>query len=258
LSPDDAGRAIGAQGSDLRGLEDGRASFLMRDMVGLCRLYGVTDQSQRVMLLGLARRANHGEWWHPYRDVIPSWFARYLGLEQAACVVRSYEVEFVPGLLQTSEYARAVLALGPAETPQAAERRLDLRMRRQEILHQRQNFHLWAVIDEAALRRPAGSRTVRRTQLRWLLDACDLPAVTVQVLPSHRAGPAAPRGPFTLVRLPERQLQDVAYLEYHATADYLDAPGDLDFCRQLMDHLAVQAWPPGATRELLTGILREI
>jgi hypothetical protein len=258
LSPDDAGRAIGAQGSDLRGLEDGRASFLMRDMVGLCRLYGVTDQSQRVMLLGLARRANHGEWWHPYRDVIPSWFARYLGLEQAACVVRSYEVEFVPGLLQTSEYARALLALGPAEAPQAAERRLDLRMRRQEILHQRQNFHLWAVIDEAALRRPVGSKAVMRAQLRWLLDACDVPAVTVQALPSALAGPSAPRRPFTLVRLPERQLDDVAYLEHQTTARYLDEPGDLDFCRQLMDYLAIEAWPPDPTRELLAAILRAI
>lgn len=136
LSREDAGQAIGIPGPEIIRLEEGRSGFMMRDVVGLCALYGVGDQTERVMLLELARWGNSPEWWHPYRDVIPPWFEQYLGLEQAASVIRCYEAQFIPGLLQIPGYARAVFALGHRNAPQREiERRLELRMRRQDILH---------------------------------------------------------------------------------------------------------------------------
>ena len=215
LSCEAAGQAIGVPAPEISRLEQGRAGFRMRDLVGLCTLYGVTDQIERVTLLGLARRANSPEWWHVYRDVIPPWFERYLGLEQAASVIRSYEVQFIPGLLQTREYARAVLALGHRNAPQRDfERRVELRMRRQDVLH-----------------RPR---------------------------PVHLGGHPAAGGPVTVLRLPERQLPDVAYLEQLTSARYCDQPAEPEYYRHTMDRLAIQAATAGHPGAILSGILGDI
>src|SRR6266851_1853334 len=246
LSHDEAGQAIGIPGTEITRLEQGRSGFMMRDVAGLCALYRVSDQTERVMLLELARRGNSPEWWHPYRDVIPPWFEQYLGLEQAASIIRCYEVQFIPGLLQTPDYARAVFALGRRNAPQREiERRLELRMRRQDVLHRREPPHLWAVIDEAALRRPIGGAQVMRAQLRHLI-AADMPHVTIQVVPFRLGGHPAVGGPVTVLRLPERQLPDVAYLEQLTSARYYcDQPSEPEYYRHTLDLLAIQAAEAG-------------
>jgi transcriptional regulator with XRE-family HTH domain len=258
LSDEQAGQAIGASVSVISNLEQGQAYFRMRDIVSLCALYGVTDQIRRVTLLGLARRANHGEWWHVYKDVVPDWFERYLALEQAASLIRSYVVEVVPGLLQTPDYARAVLAdIYPTSSPQEIDRRVELRLRRQDILRRPQPPHLWVTIDEPVLRRTFGSSAVMRAQLRCLLQACDMPRVTVQVLPQRFSGRLEWGGSVAVVRLPVPQFVDVVYLERRLSGFYPEAPGELDCYRHIMNQLALQAAPANTTQDILGGMLRD-
>jgi hypothetical protein len=256
LSHEQAGQAIGVPGPQIDRLEAGQADFRMRDVVDLCALYRVSDQADRVTLLGLARRGNSAEWWHPYRDVIPPWFERYLGLEQAASVIRSFEAQFIPGLLQTRPYARALLALGfPSAPPHIIERRTDLRMRRQDILRRRLPTRLWAVIDEAALRRPIGGGAVMRAQLRHLIEASDMPHVTIQVAPFSLGGHPAAGVPFTVLRLPGPQTPDVAYLEQLTSARYYEQHAEPEYYRHAMDRLAIQAEPAEHPGTILSQIL---
>jgi transcriptional regulator with XRE-family HTH domain len=259
ISRERAGAAIRASQSKISRLELGRTGFKMRDVVDLSALYGVTDEAERAALIGLARQANAPGWWHDYADVVPAWFEPYVGLEQAASLIRTYEVQFVPGLMQTREYARAVIELGHGHGPETAvERRVELRMRRQEILRRARPPRLWVVIDEAALRRPIGGEPVMEGQLRHLIALCELPHVTVQLMPFHSAGHAAAGGPITLLRLPERELPDVVYLEQLTSALYPDRRADLDYYRDILNRLATQADPPAATPSALRAIIRDL
>jgi transcriptional regulator with XRE-family HTH domain len=258
ISRETACQAIRASESKISRLELGRTGFKLRDVADLCTLYGVTDHLQRATLLGMAQLGNRPEWWHPYRDVIPAWFEPYLGLERAASVIRGYEVQLVPGLLQTQGYARAVIGSGHRGSPPAEiERRVELRMRRQQILHRPRAPRLWALIDEAALRRPVGGRVTMSAQIRQLLAACDMPNLTVQVLTFRGSGHVA-EGPFTLLRLPGHELRDVIYLEHLAAAVYLDRLDDVSYYVHMMDLLAVEAESADATKDILNKILAEV
>src|SRR6201992_818683 len=155
ITRDNAGQAIRSSGSKISRLELGRTGFKQRDVSDLLTLYGVSDDdAERAILLGLARQANNAGWWHGYNDVRPAWFEPYLGLEQAAGIIRSYEVAFIPGLLQTPEYARAVIRLMDGGSEAEADQRVALRVQRQQLLHRPNPPRLWVVIDETALRRP--------------------------------------------------------------------------------------------------------
>lgn len=256
VSRDAAGRAIRGSESKMSRLEQGRTGFKLRDVADLCTLYGVTDD-ERATLLAMAAVANSAEWWHPYRDVIPGWFEPYLGLEQAASVIRSYEPLFVPGLLQTPGYARAVIGSGDSVLADDVERRVELRMRRQDILRRPQPPRLWTLIDEGALRRPVDSRKVMSAQLRHLLDVCDIKHLTLQVQSFRRGGHAA-GGAFTVLRLPDPELPDVAYLEHLGAAIYPDRPADLDYYWHWMNLLTTQAETADTTPEILRQLLSEI
>src|SRR6266699_974602 len=158
LSLEEAGNVIRASHSKISRLETGRVGFKDRDIVDLLTFYGITDEKEREALRALASKANSPGWWHDYSDVLPHWFEAYVGLEEAASQIRAYEVQFVPGLLQTEDYARAVTMLGhDGEPPRDIERRVRLRMTRQAVLDREDPLHLWVVMDEAVLRRPAGS-----------------------------------------------------------------------------------------------------
>src|SRR5499425_1586071 len=207
ITVEDAGKAIRASGSKISRLETGRVGFKDRDIADLLTLYGVTDEEEREALRALARRANAPGWWHDYNDVLPSWFEAYVGLEEAATSIRAYEVQFVPGLLQTEDYARAVTMLGHLGAPaEEIDRRVRLRMARQALLAEPRPVHLWAVLDEAVLRRPAGRPGVMRRQLQHLLEAADRPNVTIQVVPFRAGAHAAAGGAFSILRFAERDL----------------------------------------------------
>jgi hypothetical protein len=239
-------------------MELGRVGFKERDVADLLTLYGVTDGGEREALLSLAREANNPGWWHRYGDILPPWFQSYLGLEAAASLIRTYEVQFVPGLLQSRDYARAVVLLGHGQAPDAEiERRVDLRMQRQQLLTRPDPPQLWAVVDEAALRRPIGGRDVIRNQIQALIEATTLPSIRLQVIPFLAGGHAAAGGAFSILRFPDQDLPDVVYIEQLTSALYLDKLDDVDHYAAAMERVCVEAEPPERTPEILRGILRD-
>jgi transcriptional regulator with XRE-family HTH domain len=258
ISREDAGAAIHGSHSKITRLELGRTGFKPRDMADLLTLYGVGAGTERATLLAMAEHANTPGWWSAYSDVLPNWFEPYLGLEQAARVIRTYEVQTVPGLLQTADYARAVIRLGhEGASRRDIDRRVRLRMRRQQILHQPGAPALWAVIDEAALRRPFGTMATMRAQLTHLTEIAELPNVTVQVIPYSAGGHPAIGGPVTILRFREGELADVVYLEQLESAVYPDKPGDAEHYWHIMNRLVIKALSPAATTAFLYRLLKQ-
>jgi hypothetical protein len=219
----------------------------------------VADTGDRDALLSLARKANNPGWWHRYADILPSWFQSYLGLESAASLIRTYEVQFVPGLLQTADYARGVILLGHTRaTPEEIERRVALRMARQELLTRPDAPQLWVVVDEALLRRPIGGVAVMREQIAALIEATKLPNVRLQVIPFQAGGHAAAGGAYTMLRFPDQDLPDVVYIEQLTSAMYLDKREDVEHYVKAMERLCVEAEPPDHTAEVLHAMLRNL
>jgi transcriptional regulator with XRE-family HTH domain len=254
----EAADAIRATPSKISRLERGRTTARQRDVADLLSLYGVTDQAQREELLEIVRQSSAPGWWQQYSDVLPRWFESYIGLEKAASVIRSYEVQFVQGLLQIEDYARAVILIGNAHAPaDEIDRRVSLRMRRQELLTQPGAPELWAVLDEAALRRSPGGPQVMRAQLEYLLEVTELPNVTLQIVPFDAGPHAAAGGPFSILRFPEPDLADLVYLEQLNSAVYLDHPDEVANYLTIMDHLVVQAKTGTASRNMIRALLRQ-
>jgi transcriptional regulator with XRE-family HTH domain len=245
VTRDSAGDAIRSSGSKISRLELGRTGFKQRDVSDLLALYGVGDDAERDILLGLAAQASTAGWWHAYADVLPAWFEPYLGLEQAASVIRSYEAGFVPGLLQTADYARAVAQLPEGVSEAQADQRASLRMQRQQVLHRPRPVQLWTVIDETVLRRPIGGRAVMMDQIDHLIRMSRRPNVTVQVMPLRTGGPAVAGDHVTLLRFAEELLPDVVYSEQPDSAVYLNKPADTDPYRDRLNQVATEALPPG-------------
>ena len=257
ITAEEAGKVIRASPSKVRRLEAGRLGFKDRDITDLITLYGVTDEQQRQALRGLARRANASDWWHSYADILPSWFETYIRLEEAAAQVWVCEVQFVPGLLQTEDYARAVTLLGhPSGSTRDIERRVSLRMTRQAVLDRPNPLNLRVVVDEAALRRPIGGPAVMRDQLKYLTEMAERPNVTIQMLP-FTASSSATGGAFTLLRFAESDLPDVVYVEQLTGALYLDKPDMVNSYIDLMQHLNTQALTSHETTEVLRQIFYE-
>ena len=258
ITREEAGYAIRASGSKISRMELGRVSFKERDVTDLLKLYGV-DEDETATLVELAIQANSPGWWHKYGDVLPDWFQVYVGLEEAASLIRLYEVQFVPGLLQTADYARAVVRLGqPAASPEFIERKVSLRMGRQELLTKPGGPRLWAIVDEAALRRPIGGKEVMRAQLEQLILATEEPQVTLQVMPFRSGGHAAEAGAFTIMRFPEPDLPDVVYLEQLTSALYLDKRDDVEKYTEVMERLSVESESPERSVDILSGMLEEV
>ncbi|WP_227982651.1 helix-turn-helix domain-containing protein [Nocardia spumae] len=251
-----AGEHIRGSHAKISRLELGRTGFKERDVRDLLTLYGVTDDEDRELFLDLVSKANQPGWWHRYNDLLPQWFETYLGLEHASKSIRTFEGQLVPGLLQTEEYTRSVVALGH-ENAEAA-RRVELRRKRQEILDRPGAPTLWAVIDEAVLHRPIGGRQVLRDQLDHLVEVSSKPNVTIQVLPYAAGGHAAAGSSFTMLRFAEPELPDIVYLEQLTSALYLDRQQDLELYRQVMDRLSVQAEPPERSREMMKQAAAEL
>jgi hypothetical protein len=225
----------------------------------LLSIYGVHDDADRATLIALAQQANTPGWWRAYGDVVPSWFEPYLGMEQAARLIRCFETQFIPALLQTQDYARTVIRLAhPDATKTEIGLRLALRMRRQELLHQPDPPCLWAVIDEAVLRRPAGDAETMRGQIRHMIELCRLRHVTIQVLPFSAGGHLAPGGAVTLLRFAEGRLPDVVYLEQLSSAAYLDKPARTLPYWNVFNALATEAQDPVASTEIMRRQLHEL
>ncbi len=258
ITREDAGYHIRASESKISRMELGRVGFKERDVVDLLALYGVADAAERDALVTVAREANAPGWWHQYADVLPDWYQTYVGLEEAASVLRVYEVQFVPGLLQTAAYARAVITRGqPGAPEEEIERRVSMRITRQELLTKQGGPRLWAVVDEAALRRPVASLEAFRSQLEHLIEVTKDARITLQVAP-FRTGPIAEAGAFTIMRFPDEDLPDVVYLEQLTSALYLDKREDVERYSEVMERLSVESEPPERTADILGDMLRDL
>ena len=255
ITPDQAAYEIRASRSKISRMENGLVRFKERDVTDLLSLYGITDELIRSSLVTLTRQANTPGWWSKYGDIMADWFEAYLGLETAASVIRTFDLQFVNGLFQTEDYARAVTMLGHTSAPaDEIERRVSLRLKRQDVLTGPKPPQVWSVLDEGALRRPVGGTAVMRAQLRHLIEASRLPHVSIQVLPLSAGGhPAA--GPLTMLRFGESELPDVVYLEQMLTAVYLTRPGDTAHYLDVLNRLAAQAEGFDATAATLERIL---
>jgi hypothetical protein len=252
-----AGHAIRASHAKISRMELGRVGFRERDVTDLLTLYGITDDQERRAFLNLVRRANVPGWWHQYSDIVVSWFEIYLGLEQASSVIRTYQPQLVPGLLQTEEVARIVIQLDdPRPSDDDIERRVALRMSRQDMLTQPGAPQLWAVIEEASLWR-LNERSAIRAQINHLIAMAELPNVTLQVVPIYSSAVIL-GGPFTILRFAEPDLPDIVYLEQLSSALYLDKSEDIQHYRTIMDRLCVQSKSPAETIKFLSGTFKEI
>jgi hypothetical protein len=259
ITPDRAGYEIRASRSKISRMEHGRVGFKERDVADLLTLYGVTDEAVRGHMLALAEHANSQGWWARYDDVMPDWFETYVGLEQATSLIRTYELQFVPGLFQTEDYAREVTLLGHRSAPaEEIERRVSLRIKRQQILASEAGPRVWAVIDESALRRPLGGREVMREQLTNLIKLAERPQVTLQVMPFDRGGHSAAGGSFSILRFAEPDLPDVVYIEQLTGALYLDRPVEIDHYREVMNSLSAEAETPADSARQLARLLRTL
>ena len=258
ITPDQAGYAIRGSRSKISRMEHGRVGFKERDVTDLLTVYGVTDEKVREGLLSLARQANAQGWWAQYGDILPDWFEAYLGLEEAASLIRTYELQFVHGLFQTEAYACAVTKLGHGAAPaDEIERRVSLRMKRQDLLTNPDPPRMWSVMDEAALRRPLGGRKVMRAQLSHIQEVAGLPTVTLQVMPFRRGGHAGAGGSFTVLRFGEPDLPDVVYIEQLTSALYLERRAHVDHYMEVMNCLSADALTPAETAGFLGEIIRE-
>jgi hypothetical protein len=257
ISRADAGFTIRASESKMSRLELGRVAFKERDVSDLLMLYGVTDPEQRDAVLALVREANRAGWWREYDDVMPGYFQNYVGLEEAATQLRTYETHFVPGLLQTPEYARAVLeATGLKLSARDLERAVNLRLKRQGVLTRPNPLRVWAVLDEGALRRELGDLEIYRAQLEHLLQLAELPNVALQVLPL-RAGLIAGGGAFSVLRFSDADLPDVVYVEHLVSALYIEKVEHVERYTEVMDRLSVQSLTPEASTDLISKLLTE-
>ncbi|HEX9538535.1 MAG TPA: helix-turn-helix transcriptional regulator [Streptosporangiaceae bacterium] len=222
-------------------IETGRVSVSPRDVRDMLDLYGVSAQ-QGASLVQLARDSRQKGWWHAYSDTIQPQFATYIGLESAASEIRIYEVTLIPGLLQTEEYARTVIAAGTVGGDhEGTERNVALLMARQPLLTGDDPPRLWAVLDEAALRRTVGGAGLMRLQLDHLLDLARLPNVAIQVIPFGAGAHPAMGRPFVILAFPERADPDVVYLEDLTSALYVEDVDEVDRYNMFFNHLRATA-----------------
>ncbi len=244
--------------SKISRVETGRVSVSPRDVRDMLELYGV-PAAQRESLVQLARDSRQKGWWHAYSDTMQPQMATYIGLESAASEIRIYEVSLIPGLLQTEDYARAVIRAGMVNSPtEDIERRVSLLMARQPAVVRDDPPKVWAVLDEAALRRRVGGSGLMRLQLEHLLAQAALPNVAVQVIPFGGGAHPAMGRPFIILVFPERVDTDVVYLEDLTSALYLEDVAEVDRYNVFFNHLRATALSFDDSAALITSVLKEI
>jgi hypothetical protein len=255
LSYDQAAEAIYSSPWTVRRVERAEGGLKPLTVKGLLTAYGVTDPAEVDSFLTLARQASKPGWWHSYDDVLPSWFSTAIGLEESASLIRAYEPQVIPGLLQTGDYARAITAASfPGAALDAIDRRVALRLARQELLTRPDAPRYWVVLDETVLRRLVGSPDVMRDQYEHLVRMAGLPNVTIQVIPFAVGWHPALYGMFNIFRFPDQQLPDIVYSENLTGASYLDKPSETTRYIEALDQMCAQA----ASAEHTTTILRDI
>ena len=224
----------------------------------MLELYGVPEQ-QRDSLVQLSRDSRQKGWWHAYSDTIQPQFATYVGLESAASEIRVYEVNIIPGLLQTEDYARTMMRSGTMNgSHEDVERKVALRMARQPALTRDDPPMLWTVVDEAALRRRVGGTELMRAQLEHVLELSGLKNVAMQVIPFGAGAHPAMGRPFVILVFPERIDPDVVYLEDLTSTLYLEDVDEVDRYNVFFNHLRATALSFEDSAALVTSVLKDL
>jgi transcriptional regulator with XRE-family HTH domain len=247
----------GINAATLYRIEHGRVRPQTRTLRTLLDLYGV-DQDQQAELVSLLRDARQRGWLHAYQSELPEHYTTYIGFEGEAHSVWNYESLFVPGLLQTEDYARAVIRGGlPHASRDEVERRVEVRMERQAVLRNDNPLNLWSIVDEAALRRQVGGAAVMQAQLRYLMEVSELPHVTLQVIPFDVGAHAGMPGSFVFMQFAEATIPDVIYIDSMAGELFLEEEGDVRRYRLIFEHLRAVAASPDASRSLIAPLIAE-
>ncbi|MFD5520014.1 MULTISPECIES: helix-turn-helix transcriptional regulator [unclassified Streptomyces] len=258
VSFEEAARAIEVTALTVRRIEKAEVGLRIPYVRELLRAYGV-PAAEVDDFLALAREANKPGWWYSYRDVLPDWFSAYVSLESEAGVIRLYEPHYVPGLLQTRDYATALMRVGfPNETKQDVARRVALRMKRQDLLAKPDAPAVWAILDETVLRRPVGGPEVMRAQFDRLAEALDLPKVRIQIMRFGVGAHPGAFGPFHHFRFGFSELPDIVYTESLVGAVYVDRPDVVVSYLEVLDRMSVQAEPVARTRAILGELRKEL
>lgn len=258
MSREQAAQAIDSSESTIRQMERAEGGLEPLTVKSLLMAYGVSDPGEIDAFLALSRDASKPGWWHSYDDVLPSWFRAAVGLEESASLIRAYEPQVVPGLLQTEGYIRAITAASsPAATEDFTERAVALRLARQQLLGRPDPPEYRVVLDETVLRRTIGGHKVMRAQLEHLIQAAGQPQVTIQVIPFAAGWHPALYGMFNIFRFPAAQLPDIVYTEALTGAYYLDKPDESARYTEALDRLCAQAASPERTVTILGEIAKE-
>ena len=258
LTCDEVAEHLECSASKISRVETGRVSVSPRDVRDMLVLYGVPED-QRASLVQLARDSRQKDWWHAYSDTIAPQFAAYLGLESAAAEIRTYEVSLIPGLLQTEDYARAVIGAGMISGQhEDVSRGVALRMARQPALSRDDPPKLWAVLDEAALRRQVGGSGLMRIQLEYLREMARLPNVAIQVIPFGGGAHPAMGRPFVVLVFPERVDPEVVYLEDLTRALYLEDAEEVGQYNTVFNHLRATALSLEESAAFIVSVLKEM
>ncbi|MDX2541214.1 helix-turn-helix domain-containing protein [Streptomyces sp. WI04-05B] len=259
LRREEAARVLRVAPATVRRMEMAEVALKIPYLQLLLKSYGVSDDEADAFVQ-LAEDANQPGWWQRFHDVLPGWFSMHVSLEGAASLIRQYEPHFVPGLLQTEEYALAVLQSGAIgqTRPEDIERHVALRMERQSLLTREGAPRLWVVMDETVLRRPVGGPEVMRAQIDRLLEATNLPNVTLQVAPFLSGPHPGTYGPFVLFRFAVPELPDMVYSEYLTGAIYLDSRTEVATHLEVMDRMAAQSATAHRTKEILRDLRKEL
>lgn len=243
------GKELDWSGSKVNRLETGQGRVQPSDVDALCRFYGTSDEL-RELLKELAKQSKIRGWWHAYGNAVPSWFSVYVGLEQAASGLRTYECEFVPGLLQTVDYARELHLAAPDQDPDDVERMIKVRMERQTLLTSTAPLDLWAIVHESVLHHTIGDGKVMRSQFEHMLDMAHLKNVTLQVLPFD-AGSYPAVGAFTMLEFPAQEDPDVVYRDGLTDSVYLEGPEDIALYAKAFDNLRALSLSPQRSSALI-------
>jgi transcriptional regulator with XRE-family HTH domain len=259
LKREQAAKVLHVAPATVRRMETAEVALKIPYVRMLLDAYGVTGGEAQAFIT-LTEEANRPGWWQRFHDILPDWFSVHVSLEGAAAVIRAYEPHFIPGLLQTEDYARAIMRTGAVGQvdPEESERHVALRMERQTLLTREDAPHLWVVMDETVLRRPVGTPEVMRGQIDRLLTATERPNVTLQIAEFSSGHHPGTYGPFVLFRFAVPELPDMVYVEYLTGAVYLDERVEVASHLEVLDRMAAQAATARRTKEILRDFRKEL
>ncbi|MFF7989736.1 helix-turn-helix domain-containing protein [Kitasatospora xanthocidica] len=243
-----AADALGFSATKVSRIESGQTTLKESDVRAMLELYGVSDQAELHQFVSLTRRSTQRGWWHDYGDTLPDWFQTYVGLEADAARIRGYEVELVPGLLQTADYARAMFRVSPAGlSPDEIERRVRLRIQRQEVFHRQDPPDVEVILSESVLRRPVGGPAAMRSQVEHLVALSEKTCVTIRVLPFGAGAHPSMSAAFHILSFADVP-GDIVYVEALTSSLYMEKEEDVAHHELVFERLTAAAMSPEDSR----------